>query len=438
MREENKYAVMVMEGSKEENAVKNIFMGGQCQRCESKDVSQAVSCLFCCFNYHVIKCYADQADNTFPESGFKNTLGPAIRNESVAWSNRPGKVVFVCDTCITLFETDRATTKEEKVDKLDKRVEEISTDICMMKDMLIKLTETNNMPAAKQKEQATENTEKITANVWNDKQRVKNLKQLVVISKDKHGNQVNQELLEKTCSDNGIQVTKTFQLSKSDATGILVPSKRAADTLLQKLDEKLPQHKTKRIVSRTPTINVVGLSREYDNDELKSIILRQNPEIKELVDNTHNTNSEGDDKFDILAVTPLKSNSKLFQARIKVSNIIRSVIGDRLYVGFNSCKIFDHFYSPRCFNCQQYNHLSNQCDKPVVCGFCGEEHETQKCSKKDDPTAACCVNCKSNGGSKESWNHPAYSPHCPVYKQQQQKIRKSIPFYQGNNPGIGM
>lgn len=62
----------------------------------------------------------------------------------------------------------------------------------------------------------------------------------------------------------------------------------------------------------------------------------------------------------------------------------------------------------QCFNCQEFNHVAQQCKNKTKCVRCGGEHSHKTCDKaKHEPK---CANC---GG-----NHSAASKHCPTYLSQ--------------------
>ena len=180
---------------------------------------------------------------------------------------------------------------------------------------------------------------------------------------------------------------------------------------------------------KNPTIVVVGLERNYNSEELFSMIKNQNNGIEALLDSTCR---DEDKKLDIVAIRPLKSKPHIFKAIIRVSNVIRSIISkqnDKIFVGSQRiCKVYDSFFVLRCYNCQQYGHHSAKCDKTTVCGFCAGTHETRQCNKKNDSKTACCHNCKSL--NKEDINHTAGDTQCPIFIEQSSNVRKSIPFYQ--------
>ena len=145
--------------------------------------------------------------------------------------------------------------------------------------------------------------------------------------------------------------------------------------------------------------------------------------------------SEEDKKIEVLAINSLRANTLVFKATVRVSNVIRSIIatqGDRLFIGNQAvCKVWDSFYIPRCYKCQQFGHIQikgeEKCPNQEVCGYCAGSHDTRQCTKKNSTDAASCVNCKKAG---MDYRHPSYWNKCPLLMSQQDRLRSTIPFYQ--------
>ena len=231
--------------------------------------------------------------------------------------------------------------------------------------------------------------------------------------------------------DNGISVHKKFTFKKSSDTGIMLANKSDAEKLAQHLAHSHPEHKVEAVGTRTPTINVVGLAKDYEHEDLLTMVKQQNPGIRSLFEDT-NTSAE-DRYIEPVYVAPLKKNKDIFRAVIRVSNVIRSVIskqGDRLFVGSQStCKVYDSIYATRCYKCQEFGHHSKNCNKNAACGYCAGDHETKDCDVNGAPDAVKCVNCVR--ANHKSANHEANCLTCPEYLSAQHKIKKSIPFFQG-------
>ena len=403
-----------------------------CNRCkdevdESSDVL-SVRCLLCKHKFHASGCFEEYSKDIAPPSVFKNTLQHAVNNTG-RYQNRCGRFVFLCDFCMTSFENQQTVTHDEKVDMLDRKVQNMGNDLSEMKELLVKLTERQvSSPIV-----CPASTDmSVSANPWSNKERSDNMRQLLVIKKDNNGKTIDQNLLIKTGVDNQVQIIKTFRTSKQD-TAVVLNSAHSAKLLEDKLKSHSPDLIFQKVPNRTPTINVVGIPKHMTKDEILHNILQLNEPVKTFYEGP---TDEGQNKFNILALSELKNNKELNKATISVSNAIRFAISkrvDRLFVGPQSCKVYDSFYVKRCFKCQKYGHVYEDCRSDQICGHCcSGDHQTRDCPTKNNPTDACCTNCKNSrdSGLSQNYNHPTYSMSCPSYLAEQQKLKRSIPFYQ--------
>ena len=428
------------------STARNLLIDGYCALCsegleqeeqEVIDCSEIVQCYFCKDSFHAINC-KDDSCNVSATSVFKNQLSPAVNNTS-SYERRFGRFLFMCDDCITLEEKKRASATADRVQLLDAKFDSFKQDyrreISELKNLLKQHLSSDNTVAEETKlgNSDSPTTVKPSKELWS--QRVQNLKHMVTIKTKANGTPLSPLVLEKTCIDSGASVVKTFALPKSKDTGILCNSRKDAEVLMEKFGETLPSNEVELVTARKPEINVVGLTREYSSSELTEMIKKQNDGISNLLeDNT----ALLDDKFmKVISITKVKSykgaQQTPYKATIRVSNLIRDLIhkqGDRLYLGLQTCKVYDAFFVPRCYKCQEFGHHSKNCSRDrSICGFCAQEHETKSCTIKSDSTATpTCINCK-NCGKKET-NHYAGSFVCPILIAKQNELKKRIPFHQ--------
>ena len=154
-----------------------------------------------------------------------------------------------------------------------------------------------------------------------------------------------------------------------------------------------------------------------------------NPAVRDLVDSG--------EEFSIMATKEQLRDKTKQQCTVRVSNKIRQAIelqGNRLYAGSNSCSVYDHFYIKRCNKCQKYNHYQSECKNPAsICGHCSEKHESSSCPKaKQDSFIPCCNNCKASKRTDDMHTHTTFDRTCPSYQAEQNRLRKSIAYYQSN------
>ena len=425
-----------------DNTAPNLLINGHCKACDTENIDKsthAIQCWFCKKYFHAINCM-DSKLCVSANSAFSNTLLPAVTN-TTAYERRFGRFLFSCDFCITLEETKRANASTDRVELLDKKIDSIHSDFKselyelkkMLKDKIHVVSDSDDQSLASSSESRVCSGNK--GNIWSDEHRIDNLKHMMVIKKSSDGQTVCTKKLETTCVDNSISVNKTFQLKKSNDTGIVLNSKKDAEALKVKLQKDLPNHAVEVVSARKPTINVVGLIRQYSKDDLLDMIKKQNSGLAALLSDS--SASKDDTYMDLISVTPIRSykgeQATPYKATLRVSNLVRSVIanqGDRLFVGSqNSCKVYDSFFILRCYKCQEFGHHSNDCENDSVCGFCAGSHETRQCQSKDNPLLVSCNNCKK--AAHTDCKHQAGSLTCNVLLEKQKELKKRIPFYQG-------
>ena len=410
----------------------NIVKDGMCKHCSekvSRDKENAIECYDCGNLFHATGCTEENFNVSSP-TAFSNHLLPAVTNKG-AYRKKFGRFLFVCDSCIT--EKEESSQNGVGVTTnvyVDKKIEELkqnfADELSVVKNLLKEISAPSNLQSCSQSSLPAVSV----TNPWNDSQRTENLRSMIVIKKDSHGKPINKSVLEESCVQSKIGIVNTMTLKRSNDTAIIVNSRSDADILRQKLSQTSPQHTTSTVATKTPRITIVGLEREYSKEEIREMIVSQNSGIDLLV-NDPSTSPE-DKKIDVVAVLPLKSNAS-YKAIVRVSNLIRSVIAkqsDRVYIGTQrSCKVYDSFFVLRCFNCQQFGHHSRDCTSGnPVCGYCAGSHETRSC---DRSASMCCTNCKKNDKPADELKHAAFDPSsCPIFKDLQNKVKKTTPFYQ--------
>ena len=395
---------------------------------------KSLECWDCNRNFHAVCLNSEDGSEKVGKeiicpSTFYDSFLKASKKEGV-WAKRSGNFTFVCDQCKVNKGKKNAATMSDKYTLLDNKIDAVNNSLLVELKELKSMLSPQNKSATTYQSSSISNTNK-EYNPWHDKQRTDNLSKVVSVQKDNKGKLISSEKLEKICVQNGVSVHKTFHMKKSDTTGMVLNSQNDVDVLTAKLRDV--DHSVVKVSTRVPTVHIVGLSKEYTPDELRSMIVKQNPGISTLFEST--STSTDDKLIDILSVKPLKNNVHIFKAIvIKVSNVIRSILAkqqNKVYIGYQSmCKVYDSIFVLRCFNCQGYGHHSEECENKddPVCGFCSESHESRDCLKKTaDHLFKCChcVKAKNN-----DTNHHTGDPRCAVFVKHQNRIKSTIPFYQ--------
>lgn len=96
---------------------------------------------------------------------------------------------------------------------------------------------------------------------------------------------------------------------------------------------------------------------------------------------------------------------------------------NKICVGYQRCKVYDHIGITTCYNCGRIGHNSKKCKNDQVCTKCTGNHSSKECKSKTFK----CINCTySNNKYKTDYdiNHsPSDSNNCQILKN---KINKYI------------
>ena len=406
----------------------NIVTNGVCTHCESDNAEEFVSCMFCNTIFHMNGCLNADLKNILPNTCAKH-FHKAI-NKSGKFAHRPGNFRFICDPCITKFENSQTCTTNDNVQILDNRVTNLASDMKQVKDMLQKLTVRNDdVTVSTPSTSAGTTPQPIITNVWQDSDKIHEIKTLLVVNKDVI---LADKVIEDSVTASGIQVKGKYINKKGD-TAFILPSQKAKEDFKSILQSSgVSSEKITEPKQRYPSIAVVGISNQFDRENKDSLVpslLRQNPGIANIV------NLEGS-IFEILTIKPVKSNPNIKQAIIRVSDNIRYAIkstGDRIFSGLSSCKVYDQLYIKRCNKCQDFGHYAKDCKGNVCCGLCSSgDHETKDCIHKDKPDLnnfMCCINCKKAGLTDLMHSHQANSTTCSSYVAKQEKLKSTTSYY---------
>nr|CAI5858938.1 unnamed protein product [Callosobruchus analis] len=183
-------------------------------------------------------------------------------------------------------------------------------------------------------------------------------------------------------------VTDDIQISKIKHVkdgGILIGCKTAEDNLKLKsmVQEKLVEaYDVREVGGVNPRIRIVGMTREYSSDQLRFQLLKMNIE---LIVNQN--------ECKVIKIMPFKRDNQKFQVIVQVDKASYEKIlkAGNVFIGLDSCKIFDAVQVSRCFNCNGFNHSSKFCKKERSCPRCGENHAVKDCKSVTLKCVNCCI-----------------------------------------------
>lgn len=168
--------------------------------------------------------------------------------------------------------------------------------------------------------------------------------------------------------------------------------------------------------------------REQKKRDLVVAFMAKNDAFKSFMEQRHEDRDKEDEddvkEMDFAALgfkviyMDKKGGSVIVQVSPEVRDFLKTV-KDKLYLGYNACKIYNHFRLTQCYHCQGFGHMSTDCPKdPSACMFCSKGgHRSKDCNHKHERSKHSCVNCKTSNDSYNRRNantHNASSDLCPM------------------------
>lgn len=162
-------------------SVFNYFVDGKCKACDSDKVQEAVSCLDCEKQFHMINCAENENDDCLTSSAFSHIQKAIVK--SGKYAIRPGNFRFICDPCLTNIELKKTCTTNDNIQILDNKVNTLANDISEIKRLLSRTPEENSTPLNLTASQQAPNQTAPAGNVWSNSEQVNKIKSLLVIDK---------------------------------------------------------------------------------------------------------------------------------------------------------------------------------------------------------------------------------------------------------------
>jgi len=108
-------------------------------------------------------------------------------------------------------------------------------------------------------------------------------------------------------------------------------------------------------------------------------------------------------------------NAKFIYAKKQTRNllvevgaqVIKSLLQNKVKLGWLICKIEDYVSINRCFKCSRFNHRARDCRGEETCPLCADRHRLRDCTAS--PQEYKCVNCITF--TKFNPTKPVYSNH---------------------------
>ena len=392
---------------------------GICSKCNSKADSECMQCFGCSEYFHVLNC----------PPGSKQ--GQVTKTFYDGWDNlcrNYNNIQYVCDACHQdkklkndIIISNRMCVMEEEISNVKKSVEQGFTE---MRDMMSKINKASNDSS-----ESSIPTGPSWADIAGGKSSSKSTSSVLVIKKLKNGPPADIDAVHKAAINTNAAISKAYRNNSGD-TVVVLENQTSKESILPELGKEMDKERFSvvSVKERLPTISIVNIDREYTKEELLNLVKKQNTARLGNIE-------VNEDSFKIIFMKKQYKNPNLHKAVVRVSSEIRHAIeksGDHLNIGLTSCSVYDDFFIRRCNRCQAFNHWKDDCpkDTPVICGRCGENHDTKTCKS----SVLKCCNCTRAGLTEV--NHESSSPKCQAYHEAQKRLHDTINYYKDNPKNI--
>lgn len=211
---------------------------------------------------------------------------------------------------------------------------------------------------------------------------------------------------------------KSVRNAKNGAILVECKSNSEADLLIKQANAKFSDNYEIFIEqAKKPKIKIIGMDEEYDDKDLKEIVMEQN-EINEIK------------HFKIVKV--IKASGRKFNSisvicEIDSDTFQKVMRWGKLNIEWEVCRVIEHVNILRCYKCCAYGHRSNDCTSKKFCVRCSGEHDVKDCDSEYEK----CINCvtlKSERKLTINVDHAAWSTDCPVYKRNLKVSKQFIDY----------
>lgn len=169
----------------------------------------------------------------------------------------------------------------------------------------------------------------------------------------------------------------------------------------------------KEVKSVTTKVKLVGMTKKYSNEELKSLIQKQHPSSEEAVVRVIKVyEDKNTQKENFNAILELdKSTAECMLEEKKIS------------IAWDMCRVYNYVQIMRCYKCLGYNHMAQECKNKIACCKCGGEHKVEEC-KSEEMSCVNCVSYAKKNNEDINTKHHAFAHDCFCTEQIKQKGNK--------------
>ena len=245
----------------------------------------------------------------------------------------------------------------------------------------------------------------------------------VVVIKPKAGVAVENARMEvqKKVSSKNMNVQRVYT-NKNGEVVVALKDKASVQVLQENVMKQLGERYDVQLRdSLKPTIKIIGMPEEMEEDELRETLVDHNDSFGNLK-HFKLFKSYRNEKWSY------NNNNAIVE--LDADTYFKVLDAGKVNCGWKRCRVFDGLQVLRCFKCNGFNHKGADCKAAVVtCAICSGPHEPKNCKAE----SAKCSNCEKLKNEKNvdiDVNHAAWSSECPVYRKQQARRNKLVDYTQ--------
>lgn len=340
------------------------------------------------------------------------TCAPLTASEVKVLILKERVMKFYCKKCLsmdTLFllqktiedKNEIITTKEEVIALLKNKIEELQRNSVNC--------EPNTMTYSSALQKTTDN-------------RITTIPSLIIKPKQQQNPELTKNELRQKIKLSELKVgIKNSRPTKNGSLIIRCHSRREMEILKNEAEKNLQNYEIQLTKLRNPRFKIVGCEGNLNEEELETCIRAQNQFIADS------------DEMKITFVKEIKSkHTHTIYGECSPELFSKFMAVKKIFVGWESCPIYEDISILRCYKCQGYYHKSDNCPQKIEkCEYCAGNHSVKDNCPKNMKKCINCVDANNKYNLNHEVTHLASDPICPSYQYLLGVLRSRINYGNG-------